>query len=105
MPRGDPTEVGFVWFCRVLSCIRRIRVNNGEHPTTDKGAAMHMPTEKIAFTIAEAVTSTGIGRTKLYDLIKQGQLETRKLGSRTLIPAPSLRSLVDGLPRSAKSAA
>jgi excisionase family DNA binding protein len=66
---------------------------------------MHIQPEKIAFTISEAVTSTGIGRTKLYALIKEGQLETRKLGSRTLIPAPSLRSLVDGLPRSAKAAA
>jgi excisionase family DNA binding protein len=66
---------------------------------------MHIRHEKLAFTIAEAVTSTGIGRTKLYALIKEGQLETRKLGSKTLIPAPSLRSLVDGLPRSAKTAA
>jgi excisionase family DNA binding protein len=66
---------------------------------------MHIASEKIAFTIAEAVVSTGIGRTKLYALIKEGQLETRKIGSRTLIPAPSLRSLVDGLPRSSKTVA
>ncbi|WP_424138581.1 helix-turn-helix domain-containing protein [Roseomonas chloroacetimidivorans] len=61
--------------------------------------------EKLSFTIAEAVTSTGIGRTKLYALIKAGQLETRKLGAKTLIPAPSLRALVDGLPRSVKTVA
>jgi excisionase family DNA binding protein len=66
---------------------------------------MHSTGEKLAFTIAEAVSSSGIGRTKLYALIKEGQLEARKLGSKTLIPAPSLRSLVDGLPRSAKTAA
>ena len=82
-----------------------MRADTGEHPTTAKGAAMHIPAEKLSFTIAEAVSSTGIGRTKLYDLIKDGQLEARKLGSKTLIPAPSLRSLVDGLPRSAKTAA
>jgi excisionase family DNA binding protein len=66
---------------------------------------MHIQPEKLTFTISEAVSSTGIGRTKLYALIKEGQLETRKLGKRTLIPAPSLRALVDGLPRPAKIAA
>lgn len=61
-------------------------------------------TEKIAFTVAEAVQSSGIGRTALYALIKAGQLESRKLGKRTLIPATSLRSLIDGLPRTTKIA-
>jgi excisionase family DNA binding protein len=79
-----------------------MRVDSGEHPNTDEGVAMQIPAEKLAFTIAEAVSSTGIGRTKLYALIKQGQLETRKLGARTLIPATSLRSLVAALPRSPK---
>ncbi|MBP0493992.1 hypothetical protein [Roseomonas indoligenes] len=61
--------------------------------------------EKIAFTVAEAVASTGIGRTRIFELIKEGQLEARKLGSKTLIPAPSLRSLVDGLPIARRTAA
>lgn len=51
---------------------------------------------KLAFTIAEACHAVGIGRSKLYELIGQGRLETRKIGSRTLIPAESLRSLVAG---------
>jgi excisionase family DNA binding protein len=80
-------------------------MNNGEHPKQHEGVAMHIPTEKIAFTIEQAVASSGIGRTQIYALIKEGRLEARKLGSRTLIPAPSLRALVDGLPRSAKTAA
>ncbi|MBB5695517.1 helix-turn-helix domain-containing protein [Muricoccus pecuniae] len=66
---------------------------------------MYIQPEKLTFTISEAVTSTGIGRTKLYALIKEGHLETRKLGKRTLIPAPSLRALVDNLPRAARIAA
>ncbi|MCR0980628.1 helix-turn-helix domain-containing protein [Roseomonas populi] len=64
----------------------------------------HQPA-KLAFTIPEAVTSSGIGRTKLYALIREGQLEARKLGSRTLIPAPSLQALMDSLPRLTKTAA
>ena len=49
---------------------------------------------KLAFTIAEACHAVGIGRSKLYELISQGRLETRKIGSRTIIPADSLRKLV-----------
>jgi excisionase family DNA binding protein len=60
---------------------------------------MHISPAKLAFTIPEAVSSSGIGRTVLYAMIKQGRLEARKLGSRTLIPAPSLQALVDGLPK------
>lgn len=51
---------------------------------------------KLAFTIAEACHAVGIGRSKLYELIGQGRVETRKIGSRTIIPAESLRDLVAG---------
>lgn len=53
-------------------------------------------TPKLAFTIAEACHSVGIKRSKLYELIGQGRIETRKIGSRTIIPAESLRALVAG---------
>lgn len=52
-------------------------------------------TPKLAFTISEASHAIGIGRSKLYELIAQGRLETRKIGSRTLIPAESLKALLD----------
>jgi excisionase family DNA binding protein len=51
---------------------------------------------KLAFTIAEACHAVGIGRSKLYELIGQGRVTTRKIGSRTIIPAESLRNLVTG---------
>jgi excisionase family DNA binding protein len=51
---------------------------------------------KLAFTIAEACHAVGIGRSKLYELISQGRVETRKIGSRTIIPTESLRALVAG---------
>jgi excisionase family DNA binding protein len=59
---------------------------------------------KLAFTIAEATESTGIGRTKLFALIREGRLETRKAGARTLIPAPALRALMESLPRPQRQA-
>lgn len=51
-------------------------------------------TPKLAFTVAEACRSIGIGRSKLYELIQQGRVETRKIGKRTLIPAASLHALI-----------
>lgn len=53
-------------------------------------------TPKLAFTVTEACRAIGIGRSKLYELIGQGRVETRKIGKRTIIPAESLRALVTG---------
>lgn len=52
--------------------------------------------EPLAYSIAEAVRVSSIGRTSLYTLIRQGKLETRKIGSRTVVPAASLRRLIAG---------
>ena len=56
-------------------------------------------TPPLAHTIPEAMRISGIGRSKLYELIRSGELEARKLGTRTLIPAKALRELIAGLPR------
>lgn len=53
-------------------------------------------TPKLAFTIPEACHAIGIGRSKMYELISQGRVETRKIGKRTIIPADSLRGLIAG---------
>jgi excisionase family DNA binding protein len=46
--------------------------------------------ERISCTIAEACVATGLGRTKLYELIKQKRISTIKVGARTLINVGSL---------------
>jgi excisionase family DNA binding protein len=51
--------------------------------------------EPIAVRILEAVRLTGIGRSKLYELIASGDIETIKIGSCTLIPMASLRGLIE----------
>jgi excisionase family DNA binding protein len=51
-------------------------------------------TPKLAFTIAEACHAVGISRSKLYELIGEGRVEARKIDSRTIIPAESLRALI-----------
>lgn len=53
---------------------------------------------KIALTIPEAVELSGIGRTKLYELFKRGELRPRKAGSKTLILFDELEAYVRSLP-------
>ena len=49
--------------------------------------------------IDRACLISGCGRTKLYGLIANGQLDARKLGRRTLITDESLRRFLASLPR------
>lgn len=53
----------------------------------------------ISMTIPRAVEVSGIGRTRIYELIREGKLEAKKEGRRTLILADSLRRHVESLPR------
>ncbi|WP_294121009.1 helix-turn-helix domain-containing protein [Sphingomonas sp.] len=50
---------------------------------------------KIAYTVPEAMSAIGIGRTFLYRLAKQGRLDLRRVGGRTLVTAASLQRLID----------
>ena len=40
---------------------------------------------KLAFTIEEAATAAGIGRTLIFEEIREGRLIARKVGRRTII--------------------
>lgn len=51
--------------------------------------------EPLAYSIADAVRVSSIGKTRIYQLISEGRLEVRKIGKRTLIPAASLRALIE----------
>ena len=56
---------------------------------------MHDPhSEPLTYSVADACRVTSLGRTRIYQLISEGRLETRKVGKRTLIPSSSLRKLV-----------
>jgi excisionase family DNA binding protein len=52
--------------------------------------------EPIAVRIPEAIRLTGIGRSKLYELIATGDLVAVKVGRCTLIPMASLYALIQG---------
>lgn len=50
----------------------------------------------LAYSIKEASRTTSLGRTRLYQLIAAGRLETIKIGGRRLIPAHALHKLLEG---------
>jgi len=51
--------------------------------------------QPLTVRIPIAMRMTGIGRSKLYQLIKAREIETVKIGSSTLIPVESLRRLIE----------
>jgi Helix-turn-helix domain len=53
------------------------------------------PTPMLSVRVADASRMIGIGRTKLYELIKAGDLETVKIGRATLVTMRSLRRLIE----------
>lgn len=59
---------------------------------------------KLEYRVPEAVEVSGIGKTTLYELIKQGKIEAVRVGRRRLVLASSLAAYLEGLrAESAKS--
>ena len=54
--------------------------------------------ERLAFSVDEAALRAGVGRDKIYAAVKEGKLEARKAGRRTLVTADALRRFIDNLP-------
>ncbi len=54
--------------------------------------------EKLVYRPYEVQAALGIRNTKFWALVKAGALETRKIGSATVVPAESLRAYVANLP-------
>ena len=50
--------------------------------------------EPISVRISEAVRLTGLSRSRIYELMKSGDIEFAKVGSSTLILMESLRRLI-----------
>lgn len=50
--------------------------------------------ERITCTVPEACQAIGLGRSKLYELIAEGQLRTTTIGRRRLVVVRSLLTLV-----------
>ena len=50
--------------------------------------------EPLTVRIKEACRITGIGRSKLYELIAEGEIEIIKVGTMTLVPVEGLRAFI-----------
>jgi excisionase family DNA binding protein len=57
------------------------------------------PADCAAYSIPEVMARVGVGRDKLYCLIREGKLPARKLGRKTLILASDLEAFLEALPR------
>lgn len=54
-----------------------------------------MSEDRIAVRIPEACRLIGIGRSKLYELLDTGELETIKIGASRLVLVASLQAFVE----------
>ena len=50
--------------------------------------------DKMSYTISDAISFTGLGKTTLYNLIGEGRIRSVKIGTRTLVPASDLLALL-----------
>jgi len=51
--------------------------------------------ERITVTVAAAREMTGLGNTKIFELLASGHLRRVKVGRRTLITTESIRALIE----------
>ncbi len=58
-----------------------------------------IPLRPITVRIPDALRMTGLGRSKLYELISSGDIEAVKIGRCTLIPVESLHQLINNARR------
>ena len=63
------------------------------HPVAPPADTAPLPLEPMTVRIPTAIRLTGIGRSKLYQLIASGEIETVKIGASTLVSVASLRRL------------
>ena len=54
--------------------------------------------QKAAYTVKDLCHETGIGRTKIYQLIKEDKMRARKLGKRTVFLAKDVEAFLNNLP-------
>ena len=69
------------------------------------GSPQDNPIQKLAYSIAEANKAAPVGRTGVYEALKDGRLKARKNGKRTIILADDLLAFLQSLPEYQEQAA
>jgi excisionase family DNA binding protein len=54
--------------------------------------------DKLLYTVDEVVKLTGLGKSKIYDVMRDGSLRSVKIGACRRISAEALREFVASLP-------
>jgi excisionase family DNA binding protein len=57
---------------------------------------MQTEVPKLAYSVKEACHASSLKKSTIYNYIAAGKLKTRRVGGRTIIPAESLRALLEG---------
>jgi excisionase family DNA binding protein len=52
----------------------------------------------IALTVREAAQSLGLSESKMYELVSSGEVYSRRVGTRILIPRRALEAFLQGRP-------
>lgn len=60
--------------------------------------------ERLLFTPEEAARAIGIGRSKLYELLRSGRIESVRIGGSRRVPRQALEEYVDRLRVDARQA-
>ena len=55
----------------------------------------HLGTQRLTVRVPDAICMLGIGRTKFYDLVGRGELETIKIGNGTRVVVESIHAFVE----------
>lgn len=51
--------------------------------------------DRLVYRVADAAKALGLSRSRVYELIQEGELEVGKIGGCTVITAASIEALVD----------
>ena len=54
--------------------------------------------QRIAYSVSEVGDLTGLGKTKLYQMLSDGELGSRKIGRRRVIPASEVERVFGAIP-------
>ena len=66
------------------------------HANSPNRAARRYPPKPISATIDDTCKITGLGRSTVYELIKQGKLKAVAVGRRRLVLYSSIEALIEG---------
>jgi excisionase family DNA binding protein len=69
-------------------------MNHVHRPLKETALSPEDRIEPITVRVPDACRMLGIGRSKLYELIAEGEIPTLKLGSATLLPVAGIRAFV-----------